>query len=158
MTEVLEDSPAAKAGLKAGDVIVRLGEKEIDSSKALHKAVANTEPEQQMSIKVMRKGTSKDMSITLGEMPEDVYSKQMKFIGEGDDHFSIHTAPRMMKHFGHGGDVDVRVIRRGAPHGEVEFHELKEIHEAEGELKEMREELDKMQKELQEMQEELKKK
>jgi serine protease Do len=158
VTEVVEDSPAAKAGLKAGDVIVRLGEKEIDSSSALHKAVADTEPEQQMSVKVMRKGQSKDMSITLGEVPEGSFSKRIEFIGEDDDHFTVHAAPRMSKHFGHGGDVDVRVIRRGAPHGEVEFHELKEMQEAEGELKEMREELHKMQQELKEMQEELKKK
>ena len=158
VTEVVEDSPADKAGLKAGDVIVRLGEKEIDSSSALHKAVADTEPEQQMSVKVLRKGQSKDMSITLGEVPEGSYSKRIEFIGEDDNHFTVHAAPRMSKHFGHGDDVDVRVIRRGAPHGKAEFHELKGIHEAEGELKEMREELHQMQKELQEMQEELKKK
>ena len=155
VTEVVEDSPADKAGLKAGDVIVRLGEKEIDSSSALHKAVADTEPEQQMSVKVMRKGQSKDISITLGEVPEGSYSKRIEFIGESDHHFA---PPRMMKHFGHGGDVDVRVIRRGAPHGAVKIHELEEIHEANVELKEMRDELDKMRDELKEMQEELKKK
>jgi len=155
VTEVVEDSPADKAGLKAGDVIVRLGEKEIDSTTALHKAVAKTEPEQQMAVKVMRQGKSKDLSITLGEVPEGAYSKHMEFIGEGDTHYRIHTAPRMMKHFGHGSDVDVRVIRRGAPHSSDEFIEL---HEAEGELKEMRDELDKMRDELKEMQEELKKK
>jgi serine protease Do len=155
VTEVVEDSPADKAGLKAGDVIVRLGEKEIDSSSALHKAVSDTEPEQQMAVKVMRKGKSKDLSITLGEVPEGSYSKRIEFIGGDDHHFA---APRMMKHFGHGGDVDVRVIRRGAPHGAVEIHEMEEIHEAHVEVKEMREELDKMQNELKEMQEELKKK
>jgi len=155
VTEVVEDSPADKAGLKAGDVIVRLGEKEIDSSSALHKAVADTEPEQQMAVKVMRKGKSKDMSITLGEVPEGSYSKRIEFIGGDNHHFA---PPRMMKHFGHGGDVDVRVIRRGAPHGAVKIHESEEIHEAKVEIKEMRDELDKMQKELQEIQEELKKK
>lgn len=158
VTEVVEDSPAAKAGFKAGDVIVRLGEKEIDSSAALHKAIAKTEPEQQMAVKVMRKGKSKDLSITLGEVPEGAYSKHMEFIGGGDNHFRIHTAPSMSRHFWHGGDVDVQVIRRGAPHGAVEFHDLESMHEAEGELKEMREELDKMRDELKEIQEELKKK
>jgi len=156
VTEVVEDSPAAAAGLKAGDVIVRIGENDIDSSKGLHKAIADTEPEQQMSVKVMRKGKSKELSITLGEVPEDAFSKRMEFIGDRDDHFSIHTAPRMMKHFGHGGDMDVRVMRWGAPHGSDEFLELKELHQAEGELKEMREELDKMREELKEIQEELK--
>lgn len=156
VTEVVEDSPAAKAGLKAGDVIVKVGDQDIESAGAIHKAMTDTKPEQQMAVKVIRKGKSKDVSITLGEMPENSFSKHMEFIGEGDDHFSIRTAPRMMKHFDSHGDVDVRVIRRGGPHG-YKHMELKELHEADSELKEMREELDKMQKELKKMQEELKK-
>ncbi len=155
VTEVIEDSPAAAAGLKAGDVIVQVGEQDIDSPEALHMALADTKAEQQMAVKVVRKGQSKSMSITLGEMPEDAISKHIQVISEGDDHFSIHTAPRMMKHFeGEHGDVDVRVIRRGAPEGDIEWHEM---HEAEGEIEEMREELDKMREELKEMKKELKK-
>ena len=154
VTEVVADSPAAAAGLKAGDVIVKLGDNEIESSEALHKAVAETKPEQQMAVKVMRKGNNKDMSITLGEMPENTFTKHIEIIGEDDDHFSFHTSPRMMKHFGDHGDVDVRVIRRHAPEGDFELHEM---HEAEGEIEEMREELDKMRSELKEMQKELQK-
>ncbi|MEN8006467.1 MAG: PDZ domain-containing protein [Candidatus Krumholzibacteriota bacterium] len=150
VTEVVEDSPAAEAGLKAGDVIVQFGDDDIDSSGALYKAIDDTESGQKTTVKVVRKGKKMSLDITLGEMPEDAISKHLQIIGEGDDHFSIHAAPRMMKHFEHfggkhgcdAGDVDVRVMRRG---------------EAEGELKEMREELDKMRKELKEIQEELKK-
>jgi predicted metalloprotease with PDZ domain len=154
VTEVVEGSPAAKAGLKAGDVIIKLGEKDIESSGALYKAMADTEPEQQMAVKFVRKGQTKDLSITLGEMPEDTFSKHIEILGDDDDNWSIHTAPRMMKHFGDHGDVDVRVIRRGAPEGDFEWQEM---DEAEGELKEMHEELDKMRQELQEMKKELKK-
>lgn len=153
VTEVIEDSPAAAAGLKAGDVIVKIGESDIDSPEALHEAMAETEAEQQMAVSVIRKGQSKSLSVTLGEMPENAFTKHMEFIGEGDDHFTIHSAPTMMKHLGDHGDVDVRVIRR-APGADMEFHEL---HEAEGELKEMREELDKMREELKEMKKDLKK-
>lgn len=158
VTEVVEDSPAAAAGLKAGDVIVQVGENEVDSPAALHKAIADTKPEQQMAVKVVRKGQSKEMSITLGEMPENTFSKQMEFISKGDNHFTVHSAPTMMKHFNNhgGGDVDVRVIRRGGSHDEdFEFHDLHEMEEAHQELKEMRSELDKMKEELEKMKEEL---
>ena len=154
VTEVVEDSPAAKAGLKAGDVIVKVGEKDINSSGALYKAMNDTEPEQQMAVKVVRKGQTKDLSITLGEIPDNVFAKQFKIIGEDDDNWSIHSAPRMMKHFGDHGDVDVRVIRRSAPESDFEWNEMGEADE---ELKEMREELDKMRQELKEMKKELKK-
>jgi predicted metalloprotease with PDZ domain len=136
VTEVVADSPAAAAGLKAGDVIVGLGNQEIHSSDALHKAMQDTEPEQQMEIQYLRQGQSKSLSITLGEMPADIFAKQMQIIGLGDDHWSIHSAPRMMKHFNWDADEWV---------------------EAEDELEEMREELDKMRQELKEMKKELKK-
>jgi membrane-associated protease RseP (regulator of RpoE activity) len=159
VTEVVEDSPAAAAGLKAGDVIVRLGGNEIDSPATLHKVIAGTEPEQQMAVEVVRKGEVKSLNLTLGEVPESRFGKHMEFIGQdGGDHFSIHAPPRMMKHFRHHGDDDVKVkvIRRGAPHDEdIEIYELEEIEEAHQELKMMREELDKMRQELKEMKKEL---
>ena len=133
VTEVVEDSPAAAAGLKAGDVIVQMGETDVDSPEALHQAMADTEPEQQMAVKVVRRGQTKSLSVTLGDLPEDAISKHIEIIGEGDDHWSIHTAPRMMKHFGDHGDVDVRVIRR-APGAEFEVKELQELLQAEGEV------------------------
>jgi hypothetical protein len=154
VTEVVEDSPAAAAGLKAGDVIIQLGDTDIESSADLHKAMGGTEPEQQMEVKFVRKGQTDDVSITLGELPEDALSKHIEIIGEGDDHWTIHTAPRMMKHFDHHGDVDVRVMRKPAPHWEYEWQEM---HEAEDEIREMKEELDKMRQELKEMKKELQK-
>jgi len=141
VTEVVEDSPAAKAGLKAGDVIVKLGEKDITSSGALHKAMTDTEPEQKMAVKIVRKGQTKDLSITLGEMPENTFAKHIQILGDGDDHWTIHTAPSMMKHF-------------GAPESDFDWQEM---DDAQDELKEMHEELDKMRQELKEMKKELQK-
>jgi serine protease Do len=158
VTEVVEDSPAAAAGLKAGDVIVQIGENEVDSSSGLHQAIADTKPEQQMAVKVMRKGQSKSVSITLGEMPENSYSTHMEFSSEGDNHFTVHSAPTMLKHFNHSGgsDVDVRVIRSGGAHGkDIEVHGMHEMEEAHQELKVMRSELDNMREELEKMKKEL---
>jgi serine protease Do len=156
VTEVVEDSPAAAAGLKAGDVIIKVGGMDIDSSNGLHEAMSDTEPEQQMAVKVMRKGNSKDVSITLGGMPESAITTSYKIVTDGDDNFTVHSAPHMMKYFDSHGDVDIEVIQR--KHKDLQkTHEYMELHEADGELKEMREELEKMKEELKEMQEELKK-
>ena len=110
-----------------------------------------------MAVKVVRQGKDKSLSITLGEMPEDAIKKQIRIMSGDDDHFSIHTAPRMLKHFDDHGNVDVRVIRRGDFDSDLEVLELEEMEEAREELDEMREELDKMRQELKEMKKELKK-
>jgi C-terminal processing protease CtpA/Prc len=154
VTEVVEDSPAASAGLKAGDVIIQLGQKEIESAADLHQAMADTEPEQQLEVRFVRRGQTDDVSITLGELPEDLITKHIEIIGDGDKTWSIHTAPSLMKHFDHDGDVDMRVIRRGVPEAEFEWQEMQKAQE---DLQEMREELNKMKQELKKMQKELQK-
>jgi len=148
ITEVIEDTPAAEAGLKAGDVIVKLGDNEIDSAAAIHKAMSGTEPGEKIKVEVKRKGKGKTMDVTLGEMPADTIARHMKIIGEGDD-FHI-MAPKMLHHMPH---MKRQMRMHRAPRFEV--HDLRVADE---ELEEMREDLDMMRKELKEMREELQKK
>jgi len=141
VTSVTEDSAAENAGLKAGDVIVKISDEDIESAGDVHKALAGTEPEQKLSIEVIRKGKKKQMDITLGELPEDQMTRHIEMIG--GDHNVYMRSPKSLHH------------GMSAPH---QMHkQLKVIYEDEKELKEMREELDKMKMELKEMQKELKK-
>jgi predicted metalloprotease with PDZ domain len=141
---VRDDSPAAKGGLKAGDVIVSVNGDAVEDAGDVHKAMADTEADQEVEVKVVRKGKSKTVKLVLGEMPESDW---------------VH-APRMMKHFKHdfdfpaGFDHDIRVIAPGGPHKMREIHRIMEEDE---DLAEMRAELDELKKELKELQKELKK-
>ena len=148
ITEVIEDTPAAKAGLKAGDVIVKLGDDGIGSAAAVHKALAGTEAGQEIKVEVKRHGKGKNMDVTLGEMPEDAFARQLKIISEGDE-FHI-MAPKMMHNMPH---MKHQMQMHGAHR--VEMHELRMTDE---ELKEMREDLEEMREELEEMREEIHKK
>ena len=144
VTEVIEDTGAAAAGLKAGDVIVKIGDTEIASAADVHEALAGTEAEQELKIQVVRKGKNKSMDVTLGEMSEDAVMRRMTIIGEGDEYHIM--APKMiyrMPHMKHQMRVAPRVeIRHDF---EMEKEELEEMRE---ELEEMREELEDMRKEL----------
>ena len=71
IASVEKGSPADKAGLEVGDVILRFNDKAVTQSSDLPRMVGNTKPGTKASLQVWRNGSSKDMSVTVGEMPEE---------------------------------------------------------------------------------------
>ncbi len=65
---VSEDSPASKAGLERGDIIVSFGDKKIEELRDLTRAVATTTPEEVTKITVLRKGAEKTLDVTVGAL------------------------------------------------------------------------------------------
>lgn len=73
VTEVLEDTPAEKAGLKQGDVIVEFDDTPVRDSNRFRLMVGNTAVGTRVPLKVYRDGKTKDLTITLAERePEEV--------------------------------------------------------------------------------------
>jgi serine protease Do len=64
---VEKNSPAEKAGVEAGDVITKFDGKMIDKSSDLPRLVGNTKPGSRATITVLRRGSSRDLNITVGE-------------------------------------------------------------------------------------------
>lgn len=64
---VEQGSPAEKAGLEPGDIILKFEGKTIDKSTDLPRMVGNTKPGTRSAIQVWRRGSMKDMHITVGE-------------------------------------------------------------------------------------------
>jgi serine protease Do len=71
VTSVEKDSPAAKAGLLAGDVIVRYNDIEVGTSAQLPVLVSNTTPGVVAKLEVVRKGETKRIDIAVGELKSD---------------------------------------------------------------------------------------
>lgn len=71
VADVVEDSPADKAGVEVGDVIVRFGEKDIDNAKTLSRAVAATDPDDDVHMKVWRDGKQKNLRVKLGQSEDE---------------------------------------------------------------------------------------
>ena len=67
VADVVKDSPAAHAGVQAGDVITRFNDHDIDSARALSLAVADVSPSSSAKVTVWRDGKSRDLSVKLGE-------------------------------------------------------------------------------------------
>jgi serine protease Do len=63
--------PADKAGLEPSDVILKFDGKDINSSSDLPRIVAQTKPGSRASMQIWRKGAAKEVTVTVGEMPEE---------------------------------------------------------------------------------------
>ncbi len=68
--DVTADGPAAKAGLKRGDVITSLNGQKVEDSNDLRLRVSQTAPGTPVELKVIRDGQSRNFNVTLGELPE----------------------------------------------------------------------------------------
>lgn len=69
ISSVEKGSPAAAAGLEAGDIILKLDATEIGSSAELPPLVAAIKPGTQIALQIWRKGGTRDIALSVGEIP-----------------------------------------------------------------------------------------
>ena len=90
--EVLEDSPAEKSGLKAGDVIVRVGEKEINDTRDPIRAVNYFDPEDEVEIKFIRDKDEETLTVKLAKNK----SRKLRMFGiHPDRDFDVFVEPEL---------------------------------------------------------------
>jgi serine protease Do len=68
--DVSPDSPADKAGLKSGDVILSVNGKDITGEENLKVTISQLEPGSAATLKIIRNGTDKTIVVKLGELPD----------------------------------------------------------------------------------------
>lgn len=71
VSAVEKGGPAEKAGIEAGDVILRFDGKPINASSALPRTVAATRPGSKVAVNLWRKGGARDVELVVAEMPAD---------------------------------------------------------------------------------------
>ncbi len=72
VSDVTPGGPAEKAGIKRGDIIVKFNGHKIEKVAQLTGIVADTPPDTQVQLRVMREGNEKDITVKLGELPEKI--------------------------------------------------------------------------------------
>ena len=72
VSEVLDDSPAKRAGFERGDVIVEFDGKPVENPTQLRNAVAQTAIGRKATVKVMRDKHVRNLEVTIAEQPKTV--------------------------------------------------------------------------------------
>jgi serine protease Do len=73
---VEKDGPSAKAGVEAGDIILKVDGRDVRSSNDLPRIITAIRPGTKITLTVWRKGAQKDVAVTVAEMKEDVAAAQ----------------------------------------------------------------------------------
>ena len=71
VADVVKDGPAAKAGIKRGDIITEFNGHKVDNSHQLSRMVASVAPKTEVSVGIVRDGKAMTVKVTLGTMPEE---------------------------------------------------------------------------------------
>ena len=71
VNSVEKGGPADRAGIEPGDVILRFDGKQINASADLPRMVGATRPGTRSTVQVWRKGTTRDIAVTVGEMVDE---------------------------------------------------------------------------------------
>jgi len=74
VAQVNADSPAAKAGVKPGDVIVRYDGKEVENSAHLRNMVAATAPDTEVKLDIVRGGKEETLTLRVGILTPQMLS------------------------------------------------------------------------------------
>lgn len=72
---ITEDSPAARADLRPGDLITTFGDQDVDAEKdedlgIFQRQVASTSPGTKVSLRLLREGRFRDVPVTIGTQPK----------------------------------------------------------------------------------------
>jgi serine protease Do len=119
VAQVNKDTPAEKAGLKAGDVIVKYQGKPVADTRELRNAVAATAPGTKAELTVIRNGYEKTLTVTVGKLtPEKLASADTG--GSSLEKFGLTVqplTPELAEQFGYKDDKGVLIseVASGSP-------------------------------------------
>ncbi len=95
VADVLDDSPAAKAKLERGDIIMTYDGKAINDPGHLRSMVAGTAPGTTVRLSIWRDKTTKELTLVIGEQPKEVVSTKKAGNGKGDHALAGITVEEM---------------------------------------------------------------
>ena len=114
VVDVVKDSPAAAAGLRANDVLVKLDDQQLIEPNQLAVLVRSRKPDDQITLTLIREGETKTQSVKIGKRPAP---KNAMFEEPAPRTMIVHT----------DGPQAAGVVAMGEPKLERNFHVRRNI-------------------------------
>jgi serine protease Do len=80
--QVMDDSPADEAGLKAGDIILEMDGKKIEGMQQLKNTIAMVEPGTKVTLLVYRDGKELKKKVEIGSLSDSNFASDVSEVGE----------------------------------------------------------------------------
>ena len=93
VNKVMKDTPAEKAGIQAGDVIVSVDGEEISRPGDIGRALRGHEEGEKVSVKVLRDGSERTLEVEIADRPEMSHRSFYFNDGDGDDNDLMVITP-----------------------------------------------------------------
>ncbi len=125
VSDVLEGSPAEKAGIERGDVIIEINGKPVESATQLKNMVAQLTIGNKVNLTVVRDKKEKRLTVLIGEQPKEIASSGTDEEGEGSKAMAgieVHNlTPEIARRFGFSRDKKGVVVTQVEPESRADI-------------------------------------
>jgi serine protease Do len=112
VTEITKDSPAEKAGLKQGDIVLKYNNQHVVNIASLRNAIALMKPESKINLTVLRQGQTLEIPIVIGTFPSAVEKPQAVETKGNQYGFSVQElTPELSKSLNLGDEKGVLISK-----------------------------------------------
>ncbi len=118
VAQVLEDSPAEKAGIQREDIIIEFNRKKVNKMSELPRIVAETPVGKGVEVKLIRQGKEKTVDVVVGELKEEKVAKAGRLATEKELGLTVQElTPEIARHLGipERSGVLVSEVKAGSP-------------------------------------------
>jgi serine protease Do len=121
VADVMPDTPAEKAGVERGDIIVEFNGRKIEEMSDLPRVVASIPPNTEVPMKLLRKGQEKAVQVKVAEMKEERVAAGSGTLEEGLGMTVQELTPEIARNLGvsESKGVIVTNVEDGTPADEA---------------------------------------
>ncbi|MBZ0264349.1 PDZ domain-containing protein [bacterium] len=134
VTEVIDNAPAMKAGIMAGDVIVKVKGEEIEETSDIHDALKKSSAGDKVEVEVIREKKARKLEVELSDSPQknkmhwhddSLLELEMDHFGDmGEDAHRIFV--KTMEHLPENLHFESDLLKKEMKDLRIEFKELSE--------------------------------